>query len=55
MYLPDLFSGENTPKSFVLVLFDPVKSADPPKVSVKIEFIISRVNSDDFLVARDGC
>ena len=36
------------------MLFDPVRSADPPIVNGIFLFITAKVNSDDFLVAIVG-
>ena len=54
MYLPPRFSGENTPRSSVFVLLDPVKSAEPPTVSFIIGLTIFKTNSEDFRVAIEG-
>ena len=41
MYLPPLFISEKISIFFVFVLFEPVRSAEPPTVSWKTEFNIS--------------
>ena len=39
---------------FVLVLFDPVRSAEPPIVFGKTLLIVSKTSWEDFLVAHPG-